>query len=103
MIKQTGIALLAAVPFLAMTPHTASSGIVCDGRYQIVQGNPISTPYCEDNYLAVIAQRAGSRVTGRQIRQNPLTKQKVCHLVGFDPAVRDICFGFTQDGNGPRG
>lgn len=103
MIKQTGIALFAALPFLAFTAPPASSAIQCEGRWQIVQGNSISTPYCEDSFLAAVAQRAGSRVTARQIRQNPLTKQKVCHLVGFDPAVADICFGFTPDGDGTRG
>lgn len=74
--------------------------IECDGRYQIVQGQPVSTPYCEDNYLAWVARQNGMRVSGRAIRNNPRLKDEVCHFVSSDHRVTDICIGHVPDGPG---
>jgi len=83
--------------FLLATPAAA---IDCKGPYQIVQGQQIATPYCEDNYLARVAREYGVRVSDREIRQNPNKKQEVCMFMGFDPRVSQICEGYRN--RGPR-
>ena len=85
---------LAAIASLA----PQAQAIECRGRYQIISGNPLSTPYCEDNYLAQVARSYGSRVSARQIRNNPNKKAEVCRFMGFDNRVSDICAGFRDDG-----
>jgi hypothetical protein len=83
--------------FLLATPAAA---IPCKGPYQIVQGQLIATPYCEDNYLARVAREYGIRVSNREIRQNPNKKQEVCRFMGSDIRVRQICAGYRD--SGPR-
>ena len=45
----------AALILSGIAPQTAEAKIICKGRYQMTNYGPISTPYCEDNYLAAIA------------------------------------------------
>jgi hypothetical protein len=66
--------------------------IECDGNFQIQKsGNLIATPYCQDQYLAEVAQEYGMRVSGTEIRNNYSLKSKACRLVGYDNRVRDTC------------
>jgi hypothetical protein len=99
MLTKLSLSLFAALPLLGMA-HAPAYAIKCDGRFQIVQGQPVSTPYCEDNYLAYVARTSGIRVSGAAIRQNPRLKDEVCHVVGSDPRVADICIGHVPDGPG---
>ena len=89
------LALAAAAIAAAATMSTApaSAGIYCDGPYQIVDGAPIATPYCEDNYLARVARSYGMRVSSRAVRWNPSVKAEACRLVGHDNRVSTICAG----------
>jgi len=68
-----------------------AAAIECDGRYQIVQGQRLSTPYCEDGYLAKVARQYGSRVSAGGIRNNPNLKAETCRFMGHDTRVSDIC------------
>ena len=70
---------------------TVANAIECSGRYQIVNGSKISTPYCEDNYLAHVARGYGAHVSNSTIRNNPATKEEICRLVGHDNRVQGIC------------
>lgn len=82
----------AAALFLAgVAPQTAEAKIICKGRYQMTSHGPISTPYCEDNYLAAIA---GYR--SKAIRYNPSAKDEACQRSGHDPRLSDICAGHTD-------
>ncbi len=81
----------------SMLPSSASAKITCNGEYQVVGGTEIATPYCSDNHLAKVARKYGSRVTGRQVRNNPITKDRVCGFVGADPSVSGICNPDYQD------
>lgn len=95
------LGLAAGLPLLTTaTPATAK--IRCDGAYQIVDGSPIATPYCGDNYLAQVANSYGSAVSARAIRNNPSTKEEVCRLVGHDIRVQDICAPYTSFGDDRR-
>ncbi|MEI9899057.1 MAG: hypothetical protein WDN31_01855 [Hyphomicrobium sp.] len=60
-------------------------------------GSSIATPYCSDSYLAKVARKYGNRVTGREVRNNPATKDRVCGFVGADPSVSGICNPDYQD------
>ncbi len=91
-------AVLAALAFVPT--HRAEARIVCDGAYQIVQGSPLATPYCEDNYLAAVARGYGIRVSDVSVRQNPSIKAEVCRVVGHDNRVRNICAGYVPEGRG---
>ena len=87
------LGLAVSVGFLAaaLVPHAAEARIKCDGRYQVTKHGLISTPYCEDNYLAAIAG-----YNARALRQNPHLKQQACYEVGHDPRVRDLCLGYID-------
>ncbi len=93
-------ALLGAAGALS---HPAQAGIQCDGPFQIVRGDRIATPYCQDNYIAQVANRSyGIRVTGSQIRNNPSKKVEVCRIVGTDSRLRAACTGYGLDGGNIR-
>ena len=89
-----GVALAA---LQAATSHVALAKIHCDGPYQIVDGSPVATPYCEDNYLAYVARSYGIGVSGREVRRNYNTKKHVCQTIGHDTRVANICSGLRNE------
>ncbi len=92
----------AATAVLLATSLSASARIKCQGRFQVVKGQgKISTPYCEDNYLAAIARSYGRKVSNRAIRQNPGLKAQVCRHIGHDSRLTDICSNY-RPGYGRR-
>ncbi len=76
--------------------------IQCDGDFQIVQGQPISTPYCRDQYVAVVAREYGIKTSPAVIRNNPKQKEEVCRIVGRDIRVQEACGEVLPDGRGHR-
>jgi len=89
----------ASIVLLMTASLSASAAIKCNGQFQIIKGHgQISTPYCEDNYLAAIARSYGWKVSDRAIRQNPNLKAKVCRHIGHDSRVRILCSDHI-DGN----
>jgi hypothetical protein len=99
MLGVTGRATLtaAAATLVCIALSTPSRAIDCNGPWQIVKGQEIATPYCEDNYLGQIARAAGLRVSNLEIRQNPNKKGEVCRFVGHDNRVRDICSNYLNE------
>ena len=77
--------------------RSAEAKIVCDGPFQIVQGRPISTPYCQDGYLAEIAREYGMRVTASAVRSSASVKAEVCRLVGADNRAQSACAGYRDE------
>ncbi len=71
-------------------PAMAKIGCTRDG-FQIVQGNPIATPYCQDQLLARVARQYGLRVSDAEVRNNPNTKRRICRFVGRDIRVQPTC------------
>ncbi len=96
--RSTALAVVALVLATGIVPAPADAAIRCKESYQIVQGNLIATPYCEDSYLAEVARGYGTRVSAREIRNNPNRKEQVCRLVGGDIRVSDICAQYRSDG-----
>lgn len=83
---------------VALSAGTASARIICQGAYQIVDGQPIATPYCEDANVATVAQEYGIRVSAREVRRNPGTKARVCRVIGHDNRVRSACAQYLESG-----
>jgi hypothetical protein len=102
-MTKIGIAAAAAVlGVLGLGPQQAEARIVCDGVFQIVQGQPIATPYCESQNLARVARSYGMRVTAESIRKSESTKASVCQAIGQDNRVRSACQGYFNQGGGGR-
>jgi hypothetical protein len=79
------------VPLAALAAAPAEARIRCVKGYQIVNGQPISTPYCQDALVADVARDHGSRVSADAIRNNPNLKRRVCRFVGSDIRVTEAC------------
>jgi hypothetical protein len=81
---------------------TPASAIECEGNFQIQKnGNQISTPYCQDGYLAIVAREYGMRVSAKAIRYNPSVKVKACRFVGEDIRVKSTCQQYLDFNRGP--
>lgn len=96
---QKFVAAAIAASAVVVVSGAAQARIQCDGQYQMVSGNPIATPYCQDNYLAQIARGYGMKVSIADVRI-PSRKQEVCGFVGHDVRVSSICSGWRVDPNG---
>lgn len=89
---------VSSLDLLAAPP--ADARMRCDGNYQIINGQPHATPYCQDENLAQVARSYGMRVSGSAMRNSPGEKQRVCAFLGSDIRVREACHGYGQDGRG---
>jgi hypothetical protein len=58
----------------------AKAGIVCDGQFQIVNGQAVSTPYCEDEQLAHVLRWHGAKTSGEAVRRSAELKRQSCLL-----------------------
>jgi hypothetical protein len=99
MFRTPKIAALALFGVLTAAP--AQAGISCRGGFQSVSGQPIATPYCQDQYVAQVARAYGIRVSDAEIRNNPNTKRNVCQQIGRDNRVYIACL--DANANGRRG
>ena len=86
--------LLIATGFVAAaTPVKAA--IICDGSFQIVRGEPISTPYCQDEDLAASVRKHGVWISGDAIRKSPELKRQSCVVTG--DATSQTCANYLDD------
>lgn len=69
----------------------AEAKIACSKGYQMVQGYPLATPYCQDAYVAEVAREYGVKATAEAVRQNPNYKREVCRLIGSDIRIKENC------------
>lgn len=82
----------AAVLVLAFAAATGpAAAIECRNGYQRVGGSEIATPYCQDEYLAVVARDFGIRTTGARVRADWGHKREICRLIGQDNRIRGAC------------
>ena len=86
-------ALLSA-GLLTLGQGGAQAAIQCDGNFQIVNGLPVSTPYCRERNLAYVANTYGWRVSVDEIRYSESKKAQVCRAIGHDNRVAEICADF---------
>lgn len=94
-------AVVVALALLAAGSSPALAAIKCRNGAQLVSGNYISTPYCEDKLLAEVAREYGFKVSFAEIRNNPNAKRNVCVYVGRDIRVQENCL--TANPTGRRG
>jgi len=87
---------------LALVSGGADAAIRCDGNYQDVNGQPVSTLYCREMNLAHVARQFGWRVSADEIRYSESKKAQVCRAIGFDNRVQEVCAPFRTDGGGSR-
>lgn len=97
-LSMSTAALLIAL-VMTLAPQ-AGAEIVCKDGYQAVNGAEISTPYCNDQHLAKLAQARGSKVTAAEIRNNPNTKESVCAFMGTVGAAASYCNDRGGDSGG---
>jgi hypothetical protein len=71
----------------------AEARIVCHDGFQVVNGQEISTPYCNDNYVAEVARQHGVKVANEAVRNNPSLKSQICRFVGSDVRIENYCEG----------
>lgn len=86
-----GVLLACAVALVAGASTSSSARPICRDGYQIIDGRKLVTPYCSDAYLAQVAREFGTKISAREIRNNPSTKREVCEFVGQDIRVKPIC------------
>jgi hypothetical protein len=89
------LALLAAL-LVAAAATPVHAAIVCDGKYQIIRGQPHATPFCEDRLLARVARQAGFRYSEAQIRGSHGIKTEVCRAIGSDIRIVDTCRAYRD-------
>ncbi len=88
--------------FFAMPIADAEAGrykVKCKGGFQLVQGNWIATPNCEERVLVRVARSYGNRhVSLKLVRSNPVTKIGICRAYGHDIRLSGICDGYKKKG-----
>jgi hypothetical protein len=82
-----GAALIGAIA--AATP--AFAAIKCQDGNQLIQGNWMATPYCQDALLAQVANARGFTTTFAAIRNNPNHKKELCRFLYTDIRVQMTC------------
>ncbi|MDX2288625.1 MAG: hypothetical protein NW217_07370 [Hyphomicrobiaceae bacterium] len=69
----------------------AEARIKCDRGLQSVGGSLLSTPFCQDAYIAEVARSYGTRVTASEVRNNPNVRRSICEHIGQDIRIRHAC------------
>ena len=88
---------------LGLAHGGAEAAIQCDGNYQNVSGQPVSTLYCREMNLAYVARTSYNvRITVDEIRNSESKKAQLCRAIGFDNRVQEVCAPFRTDGGGTR-
>jgi hypothetical protein len=86
-LRLTCAGVFAAAVFVA----PASAAIKCKRGTQLVGGQWIATPYCQDQYLAEVARKSGFNASAAKIRNNPNYKKNLCQYMYSDIRVQQTC------------
>ncbi|MGI9379051.1 MAG: hypothetical protein ACR2OW_05310 [Methyloligellaceae bacterium] len=101
-LSQISIAGFVVILFLAASTGSGNAAIKCKGMYQVIKGHGlVSTPYCQDQWLAGYARSRGMKVTFKQIKNNPGVKAEVCQFLRHDFRVQSVCGSLADDDSGP--
>jgi len=92
-----GRCLLGAA-LLAFVAYPAAARIQCQGNFQVTKKNGlISTPYCQEEQIARVAQSYGWKVTAAQVHNDPLKKVYICQSLGGDVRLKGSCAGYAPE------
>lgn len=83
--------VIAAALTLAALGAPALAAIKCRDGSQLVQGNWLATPYCQDKLLAQVANARGFKTTFAAVRNNPNHKKELCRFLYTDIRVQMTC------------
>ena len=100
LVRTVGVVSVALASAALVTATTVAAAIACKNGFQLVQGNYLSTPYCQDDLLAKVARQYGMKVSSAAIRENPNLKRDVCRFVGRDIRVQENCLTANPNGRG---
>jgi hypothetical protein len=89
--------LAAAVVLMAATASPADARIECQGNFQATKYGMIATPYCQEENIARVARSYGMKVTGAQVRNDPLKKVYLCQVIGGDSRLKGACGAYAPD------
>ncbi|GAA6210392.1 hypothetical protein NBRC116602_01320 [Hyphomicrobiales bacterium 4NK60-0047b] len=95
------LSLIIFASSLFLLTKDASAGrykLTCKGPYQLVQGNLIATPPCENAYIAKVAQSYGYKVSVKQVRNNVHKKIEICQHIGHDSRISEYCDEYNNIG-----
>lgn len=81
----------AAAAALLLSSAVAEAKIECRDGFQIVNGQQISTPYCNDGLVGSVAREHGMKISDETVRNNPSAKDEVCRWVGSDIRIQNYC------------
>ena len=88
-VKATPAAMAVLAALVAATP--ASAEIKCQEGAQLIQGNWMATPYCQDKLLFEVANARGFKTSFAAIRENPNHKKELCRFLFTDIRVQMTC------------
>jgi hypothetical protein len=94
----TAAGLVALPAFIVMAALPAEAKIVCVNGNQIVNGQPLVTPYCQDALVAKVAREHGMKVSDAAVMSNPNLKRNVCQFVGRDIRISQACIDANSQG-----
>jgi hypothetical protein len=89
------ITLLGAALLLAFSPQAADAAIKCKGNFQVTKYGLIATPWCQEEQIARVAQSYGWKGTAKAVRNDPLTKVKLCYQYGGDTRLKGSCGAYS--------
>jgi hypothetical protein len=87
--KATPAAVAVLAALVAAAP--AAAEIKCQDGAQLVQGNWLATPYCQDKLLFEVANARGFKTSFAAIRNNPNHKKELCRFLFTDIRVQMTC------------
>jgi len=99
----SSLAAVAAALVVSFSAPPAEARIVCREGMQLVQGQYLATPYCQDALVAEIARQNGFKVSDHEIRWNYGRKMEICRVIGRNNRISSACIDAFQQGRGPRG
>ena len=100
-VLHAGIVGWSTLLLSTMLTVPAEARIECRGNFQMTKYGPIATPYCEGEQIAFVARSYGQRVTGSQVRNDPLTKVYLCQTLGYDSRLKGSCAGYGPESFAP--
>src|SRR5262249_7448438 len=91
-------AVVATASLAALVADPAAARITCKDGYQLVNGNLIATPYCQDALVGSVAREYGVKVSDSEVMNNPNLKRNVCQFVGRDIRLATACVDVNSVG-----
>ena len=88
---RTRMLLGAMLGATAVTLSLPAAAIDCKDGYQLIKGNLLATPYCQDKLLFEVANARGFTTSFEAIRNDPNHKKELCRFLFSDIRVQMTC------------